>query len=362
MAKTKPTKLEGELAAEVSIVPVGANKRQVALTKSDGAPADELSIVKAVLEVESTAEGEGTLADVCKGLSEQATTAIKAAVRILEGFKDELPDDVSKRLARLAKLKVEKSLCDATYVDLVTQVEALASIGDSAAIAKMDGDLADVYLNTSLSMRGMSAVKAMSMILAGFAGDLTKEARGALAKEVLGTMATNSSLYKEDGSLDPSALPESADPLTKALFAEAVKQRQEQLRLAKELVAAQDAALLKSYEDRVRNEKMDKLPGVKASELAVTLRDLRKSAPDVADRVEPVLRAASEAVASAVAITAGEIGAGTQSNAPESAYGVIKQRATELVKQGVAKSVADGIAKVAVSDRDLYNRYLAERS
>lgn len=86
---------------EVSLVKRGANKKMFALAKSEDAMNGFDDVLKAVLETET--DDEGKIAEAFgKDLSERGVGAVKGALRLLSAFKDELPQDVIARLAKIA--------------------------------------------------------------------------------------------------------------------------------------------------------------------------------------------------------------------------------------------------------------------
>lgn len=89
--------------AEVSLVPKGANRKKFLLLKEEEVSnmPDMQEILRAVLETEL--DNEVAVEEVLKtaSLSEQAASAIKGALRLLEAYKDELPKDIMQTLAGL---------------------------------------------------------------------------------------------------------------------------------------------------------------------------------------------------------------------------------------------------------------------
>lgn len=103
MGKDGLTKLQRLRAAELSIVDWGANKkRRFPITKAEG-KMDE--ILKAVLDVEHADEAQ--LVEVLEKAkaNKKASTAAKAALRILGAFKEEMPEDVMSKLAAMLGVK-----------------------------------------------------------------------------------------------------------------------------------------------------------------------------------------------------------------------------------------------------------------
>lgn len=95
----KLTNLE---AVEVSLVPRGANLKKFLIFKSEEGFRTMEEILKSILEIEL--ENENDVDEVLKAakMSEKATGAAKAALKILSAYKDELPSDIINMLASLS--------------------------------------------------------------------------------------------------------------------------------------------------------------------------------------------------------------------------------------------------------------------
>lgn len=95
------TSLTGLKAAEVSLVKRGANlKKRFPVYKMEEEKMDE--IIKTVLESET--DNEAALVDFMKAakISEKGMTAARGALRILNAFKEEIPNDLIRKLEDLA--------------------------------------------------------------------------------------------------------------------------------------------------------------------------------------------------------------------------------------------------------------------
>jgi len=95
------TSLTGLKAAEVSLVKRGANlKKRFPVYKMEEEKMDE--IIKTVLESET--DNEAALIDFMKAakISEKGMTAARGALRILNAFKEEIPNDLIRKLEDLA--------------------------------------------------------------------------------------------------------------------------------------------------------------------------------------------------------------------------------------------------------------------
>lgn len=102
MAKDELTQLSNLRAGEISVVRRGANKKKrFPIFKGEASMDEEMQeILKAVLETEL--EEEQKLAEVFKALSPKGMSAAKGALRILNAFKEEMPENVLNTLADLA--------------------------------------------------------------------------------------------------------------------------------------------------------------------------------------------------------------------------------------------------------------------
>jgi hypothetical protein len=90
--------------AEVSLVRRGANRKKFLILKALGGDPMNDDVLSRVLDADLDPEDEERINGVLKaqGLSDKAANAVKAALRILNAFKDELPHDVLNILAGLA--------------------------------------------------------------------------------------------------------------------------------------------------------------------------------------------------------------------------------------------------------------------
>ncbi len=100
---TKINKLTELDTLGVSLVKRGANRKRFALAKAEE-PMDEIEILKAVLEDDTEFENAEQVAEAIEKaqLSAKAQSAVKGALRLLNAFKDELPEDTLDMLATMA--------------------------------------------------------------------------------------------------------------------------------------------------------------------------------------------------------------------------------------------------------------------
>jgi len=100
------------------------------------------------------------------------------------------------------------------------------------------------------------------------------------------------------------------------------------------------------------------LPEVDVNEFGALLVDLRKNAPEAAEKIESVLKASARALAEAGVLK--EVGTDAAEETHD-AWGKIESLANDLVAAGEAPSFAKAVSLVATRDKDLYNTYLIEK-
>lgn len=102
------------------------------------------------------------------------------------------------------------------------------------------------------------------------------------------------------------------------------------------------------------------LPGVDPQVLGADLLKMRAELPEVAERVENILAASAIALGESGVLK--EIGSDTSDGSgSQDAWGIIENRANDLVAKGEAKTFAKAVTLVAERDKDLYNTYLTEK-
>jgi len=90
-------------AIEVSLVSKAANKKKFVILKSESKGVNQMDeILKAIVEAELENEQEVDKILKAKKVSDKAMAAVKGALKVLNAFKDELPNDVMTTLAGLA--------------------------------------------------------------------------------------------------------------------------------------------------------------------------------------------------------------------------------------------------------------------
>jgi hypothetical protein len=100
------------------------------------------------------------------------------------------------------------------------------------------------------------------------------------------------------------------------------------------------------------------LPEVDVNEFGALLVDLRKNAPETAEKIESILKASARALAEAGVLK--EVGTDAADETHD-AWGKIESLANDLVASGEAPSFAKAVSLVATRDKDLYNTYLLEK-
>ena len=102
------------------------------------------------------------------------------------------------------------------------------------------------------------------------------------------------------------------------------------------------------------------LPGIDPQVLGADLLKMRDELPEIAERIEGILSASAVALSESGVLK--EIGSdGADESGTTDAWGMIENRANDLVANGEANSFAKAVTLVAERDKDLYNTYLSEK-
>lgn len=102
------------------------------------------------------------------------------------------------------------------------------------------------------------------------------------------------------------------------------------------------------------------LPGVNPEVLGADLLKMRSELPEIAERVEAILTASATAMGEVGVLK--EIGSDAgDATAAADAWGIIENRANDLVASGEAQTFAKAVTIIAERDKDLYNTYLTEK-
>jgi hypothetical protein len=290
------SRLEDLDVAEVSLVPRAANKRKFLILKSEEVSMDE--ILKGILEtdLENKDKVEKVLKD--SGLSEEAANAVRAALKILVSYKDELPKDI------------------------------LATLGELAGY----GYPAPGY--------GYPTQKAK------------EENKAEEDKKKYGYPAPTK---KSDGSYDFSNVPEEVRPAIETLWKEhdvAVKKAAE---LEKALQEEKDKVARKEF--IAKAAEFDNL-SIKPEEFGLVLKAVAEKSPEDYAKLEAVLKAANESIKQSKIFS--EIGSSRVSGG--TAMSKIEAIAKTYIEKDAKVTKEQAIQKVLVEHPELYEEYLKEVS
>jgi len=291
-------------AFEVTVCRQGKNnKKRFPIWKAQEDRMDNFNVIlKSVLETEL--DEEANLDELFKGaeLSEKAMNAIKSATRILMAFKDEMPEDVMTKLAKLAGYKgpekTEKG-CDMDE-EMKKQLDDL-----TAENAKLKADI--------------------------------EKAKG----------------DTDDG--DDTQL----DDLRKAYDERLETLQKSNEELAKSLEAEKDARNLAGWKERVEKE-ASHYPGKSADEMAAILQRVEKVDADLAKaQFEDMVKASEALKASDLLKSAGAVGV----PAGGSAWDKIEKMADGLLEKSTDAEFtkAKAISLVLERNPELYTEYEAEQ-
>ena len=107
-----------------------------------------------------------------------------------------------------------------------------------------------------------------------------------------------------------------------------------------------------------RSEDWAILPNLTPSEFAPVLRSLQESAPEEAEIIETIFDGCATALNEAGVLK--ELGTEASDEVETSAWGRIESLAKQLVEDGEATTIADGISKVAKANPEMYAAYVTE--
>lgn len=292
---------------ELSLVKRGKNRKRFALSKSeddgvsdDDHSTDEMEILKSV--VETPLEDESKLEELFKQqkLSPKAQSAVKGALRILSGFKDELPKDVLSMLANLAG-----------YPSPTGKIMDEGKNKDKEVVAKTEP-----------------------------------------------VASPPAAIRKEDGSINLEAVPEEMRGAIQALWkdqADAIK-KSEQLEVV--LKEERNVRLKKEYIEKAERD-FSHVPGTH-EDLGILLKQLHEDNEDSANKVEAVLKAAGEQIAQGALFE--QLGSGDPRNAAGgSAWSKIEKMADEVAGKNDGMTHEQAVTKVIETNPRLYDEYEAEK-
>lgn len=306
---------------ELTLCKRGKNKKRYAFAKSEeGNMADEiLEALGPVLEVET--EGEDKIGTIFKAVSPKGKDAVKGAMRLLSGFKDELPGDVMGGLADLAGF--DRPVAKAEPAD-----EDEAKKKAEAKKAKEEKEAMDAKNKDNPKPKFGEPVKKADGTYE-FSDDVPEEVRAHLAM-----------LWKAKDVSDERAT--QAD--NRATEAE------------KLLKSERDERLLKDFIQKSADEYSHV---GESEELGAMLLELHGSNPELQAKVEKQMAASEKRIAEGALLT--ELGSSGGNRSAGSAWAKICKMA-----EGIVQKSENGITEAAARDRvmqehpDLYNEYLSE--
>ena len=276
-----------------------------------------MSTEKLLAIMETPASNEAKLDAVLKEeMSEDAVRAVRAALRLLDGFKDEIPSDT---LAGLA---------DAAGMDM--HEEMMVRKPHHYDKEKMDHE-EKMYHDEKM-----------------YHEDKEKMSRDDMKKQA-------------ETLLKSADIPDSLRPTLEQLFKSNQDATNRVSELESVLKAERDGRLLKAETERV-NKSYSHVPGVDAEKLANVLIDMRKHNQDNASTFEAVLSATEAAMVAKSNGAFEETGATVPSESGgRTAWAKIENMAGELVTKGEAKNKPQAIDVVLLRNPELYAAYLAEK-
>lgn len=260
-----------------------------------------LDVEKIAALLETPAEHEAKLNEIIakEEMSEDAVRAVRAALRLLDAFKDEVPSDTLRGLAAAAGMDLH--------------MEEERADDDAEKEDEMD-----------------KGYKAPSM------------------------KSTEDLLKSAD-------IPDSLRPTLEQLWKSSEQATARVEELEGVLKSERDQVLQKNETERV-SKSFGHVPGVDANKLAETLIAMRKASPDGAAAFEEVL-AATEAAMVAKSEGAFEetgVTVPTESGG-RTAWAKIQSMADERVTKGDSPNRAKAIDEVLIKNPELYSAYLEEK-
>jgi hypothetical protein len=289
----------------VSLVRRGANKRRVALTKSEEGMKDAEEILKAVLEMET--DDEDKIEEVFKALSPKGVNAVKGAMRLLNAFKEELPKDVMSGLSKLAGF---------------------------AAPAKAEGEGYDFPPKKKQENAEEEDEAKMKKTLE----NVPEELRDTLQE-----------LWKSHDEGLQEQIKKSEERADKA--------ETQVTELAKTVTILRDDALRKEMIEKAENSY-----GALGSpeEIGGLLKDLHGAGGELAEKIEKLLGQANERVAKSALLD--ELGRSGGGETAHNAWDKIEKAAKSIVEKSEEPlSQAEAVDMVIRKQPELYNEYLAEK-
>lgn len=321
----RKSELQGLEVKEVSLVDRAANKRKFLMLKNAGGDQGMHDIVKELLETEAIDEGK--LKEITKCLSPEAEQAAIGALRLLQGFSDEIPMDVYTGLMKLC--------CD--------------GMGDMGEGDGMDEDIGegDAVSAACKTKKPAAMEKADEQIDKAVDAPLDQEQQSKTMKQEGTGKMEKVDIFKSDGTINMEAVPEEMKESVEKLF--------------KQMTDAQ-AMVKKAEDDKLTAEYIEKAKELKniaqkPEEFGVILKQISQAAPEQAKVLYEILKAADVSLGKAGLFA--EIGS-TGGGEPATAWDKIEKSAEAMAaKEKITK--AEAVSKILDENPALYNDYLNEK-
>ena len=300
--------------AEVSLVPKGANMKKFLILK-EGQMGKQLveqlknldpavlskveqvlkshKITKEASPEQAAPEAEGN------GVSERASAALKAVVRILTPFKEELSPHLLHDVLEAAGLSLE------AQTEEEEQGESMSKEGDGMVKPK---GVEDAHHEEAAAVAHKAAEAAYKSHIAKLGyrkypeeqpqlgGDKHPVAGDAAHSELLGKEAEGEEYKKmvsKEGKVDMSALPKDVRDQVQAIFKSNEDMIKKAASLEKDLKAERDLRLQREFEEKAKGYSN---LGADQKEVATILKSASETSPELLTKVEAVLKAANEQI------------------------------------------------------------------
>jgi|WetSurMetagenome_2_1015567.scaffolds.fasta_scaffold120411_2 hypothetical protein len=357
--------------AEVSLVSKGANKKKFLIFKSRNNEVDMatdkqkelLELVrkadpKVMKKVEKVLKDNQELQGDEGGLSTRAQAALKAVVRILTPFKEEINDDILDQTLGAAGFGVMEDEGGAPE-DAGSPMEGEA--GEKEAMCKEEDlmgakDAANKAYKAHLAKMGYQKYPPAEMQMKSVQKDIDgDEAEDEDEEE---ESVGKSAVMKADGTLDLSAVPASVRPALEAIYKGNLELVKKNADLEKQLKEERDQRKTKEFVEKAAGFKN---LGADKAELATVLKSLAETNPEAYEKIEKTLQAADTQIGKGTLF--GEIGS-SQSAKGGSNWDMIEKAAEGWVAksgQNMTKAQAVEAFLVTKDGQKMYGEYKNER-
>ncbi len=276
-------------------------------------------ILKAVLETNLEDEAQADEVLKAAGLSEEAMSAVKGSLRLLTAYKEELPGGILATMADLGGFAVPEKT-----------VEKVVKAKFNPEDEEMKGEL-EKRVKAAMDEHCSKCDKVKKC-------DVPKVP-----------------IKKADGSLDLSNVPEDMRPTVELIWKEHEEAVQKAAKLEADLHAEQELRETGLYVQKAATFK--NLP-VKPEEFGPVMQQIAKAAPDAYAKLEPVLKAADEGMATVLK----PVGSDSAAKQGSPAWNQIEAKATTLVQKAEKPMTqAAAISEVIRQEPQLYTEYLNEQ-